>query len=355
MLGYVFIYARRLPSSFLPNFLKSGDIGLYMAILVTGAAGFIGFHVSQALLQRGETVIGLDVLNHYYDVRLKETRLQMLKKYPQFSFVKLDIAHVTEMQEFFQKHPEIDQVVHLAAQAGVRYSLTHPFAYADTNMVGHLAILEGCRHLPSLKHLVYASSSSVYGSNTKLPFAVEDRTDHPISLYAATKKSCELMSDCYSHLYRLPITGMRYFTVYGPWGRPDMSAFLFTKAILEDKEITVFNHGNMRRNFTYIDDIVKGTLGCLNNPPKDDGKALPHRVYNLGNNRSESLMDFIGVIEKIIGKTAAKKFEDMQPGDVPETLADVTAAEQDFGFKPSTNIQDGLQNFIAWYRSYYEV
>ncbi len=323
-----------------------------MTILVTGAAGFIGFHACKALLEQGENVIGLDVMNHYYDVRLKETRLNMLREFPHFSFVQLDLSSSSDTLDFFRAHNEIDQVIHLAAQAGVRYSLTHPFAYADANMVGHLAVLEGCRQLPNLKHLVYASSSSVYGSNTKLPFSVEDRTDHPISLYAATKKSCELMSDCYSHLYQIPITGLRFFTVYGPWGRPDMSAFLFTKAILEDQEITVFNHGNMRRNFTYIDDIVKGILGCLRMPKSQAGKPL-HQIYNVGNDRSEELMDFIATIEKIIGKTARKNFEGMQPGDVPETIADVTASQKDFGFDPSTNIEEGLQKFVAWYRSYY--
>jgi UDP-glucuronate 4-epimerase len=326
-----------------------------MAILVTGAAGFIGFHVSQQLLEKGEMVIGLDALNHYYDVRLKEARLHILKEYPHFSFVKLDISHTTEVIDFFRAHPEIDRVVHLAAQAGVRYSLTHPFAYVDANVVGHLAILEGCRQLPELKHLVYASSSSVYGSNSKLPFSVEDRTDHPISLYAATKKSCELMSDCYSHLYRLPATGLRYFTVYGPWGRPDMSAFLFTKAILEDQQISIFNHGNMRRNFTYIDDVVKGTLSCLETPPLVEDVTPPHRLYNIGNNRSEALLDFIATLEKIIGKTAKKCFEDLQPGDVPETIADIRATQQDFHFEPSTNIEEGLAKFVAWYRHYYGV
>ncbi len=331
------------------------SIGKLMAILVTGAAGFIGFHVCLELLKKAETVIGLDVMNHYYDVRLKESRLQKLRENPHFSFVKLDISSSTDTLDFFRAHPEIDRVVHLAAQAGVRYSLTHPFAYAEANMVGHLAILEGCRQLPDLKHLVYASSSSVYGSNTKLPFAVEDRTDHPISLYAATKKSCELMSDCYSHLFRMPISGLRFFTVYGPWGRPDMSAFLFTKAILEDQEITVFNQGNMRRNFTYISDIVQGTLGCLYHTPIDEGQNPPHRIYNIGNDQSESLMDFIAMIEKIIGKTARKRFEGMQPGDVPETIADISAAQRDFGFSPSTNISEGLENFVAWYRQYFNM
>ena len=324
-----------------------------MAILVTGAAGFIGYHVSQALIDRGEQVIGLDMMNHYYDVRLKEARLTRLQGNKNFSFVKLDIAQKDDVLHFFKQHSQIDRIVHLAAQAGVRYSLSHPFAYVDANVTGHLAMLEGCRLLPNLKHMVYASSSSVYGANSKLPFAEDDRTDHPISLYAATKKSCELMSECHHYLYKLPLTGLRFFTVYGPWGRPDMSAFIFTKAILEGQKISVFNYGQMRRNFTYIDDIVQGTVECLLRLSWD-GTSIPrHRVYNIGNDKSEALLDFISALESIIGIKADKHLEDMQPGDVPETIADINKARQDFEFAPKTNIDMGLKKFVDWYKNYH--
>lgn len=326
-----------------------------MTVLITGAAGFIGFHVAQQLLKEGRTVMGIDSLNDYYDLKLKEARLLTLKTYPAFHFKKIDISHEKEVVRFFQGTPQITQVVHLAAQAGVRYSLTHPFAYVDANMRGHLAMLEGVRHLPDLSHMVYASSSSVYGSNKKTPFAVEDRTDHPMSLYAASKKSCELMSDCYSQLYTLPLTGLRFFTVYGPWGRPDMSAFIFTKAILEGKEMPVFNKGNMRRNFTYIDDIVAGTLACLYQGQRTEKGQGQHRVYNIGNDRSEALMDFIATLESLLGKKANIRFEPMQPGDVPETIADIQATQATFGFRPETHIKVGLKKFVDWYKDYYRI
>lgn len=324
-------------------------------ILVTGAAGFIGFHVSQLLLNRGDTVIGVDNLNDYYDVNLKKARLSELEKHPHFIFHPLNISEHEKILDLKNLHPDIDGVIHLAAQAGVRYSLTNPFAYSDSNLVGHLSILELCRHLPNLKHLVYASSSSVYGSNEKLPFSVEDRVDHPISLYAATKKSCELMSHCYSHLFQIPISGLRYFTVYGPWGRPDMSAFIFTKALFENKEIPVFNRGDMRRNFSYIDDVVSGTVACLAHPPVKQLNKPPVAIYNIGNNRSEALMDFIKTLEKAAGKKANLRMEPMQPGDVKETIADISTATETFGFIPKTNIDEGLEKFVAWYRNFYKI
>ena len=326
-----------------------------MTILVTGAAGFIGYHVCQKLLQRQEKVIGIDNLNHYYDVHLKEARLAALQTHAHFDFYKIDIAHKTDFDHFIEENPDITQIVHLAAQAGVRYSLTNPFAYTEANVVGHLAILEACRKLP-LTHLVYASSSSVYGANQKLPFSVSDSVEKPISLYAATKRSGELMSYTYSHLFGIPATGLRFFTVYGPWGRPDMSAFIFTDAIFKNKAIPVFNQGDMRRNFTYIDDIVAGTIACLDNPPTKgiESASVPHRIYNIGNNRSEALMGFIQTLENIIGKKAIIRFEAMQPGDVKETIADIEDTTRDFGFLPKTHIEEGLTNFVSWYRHYYE-
>jgi UDP-glucuronate 4-epimerase len=321
-----------------------------MTILVTGAAGFIGYHTCQHLLKRGENVIGIDNLNDYYDINLKKARLNQLENKPNFTFFKLNITDRQAMEELVQLHPNIDRVVHLAAQAGVRYSLVNPYAYSDANLIGHLTVLESCRKLPKLSHLVYASSSSVYGANTKLPFSVQDRVDQPISLYAATKRSCELMSYTYSELYKLPITGLRFFTVYGPWGRPDMSAFLFTKAILEETEIPVFNYGEMKRNFTYIDDIIQGTIACLDKPEPNT-----HRLYNIGNNQSEKLLDFITILEKIIGKKAKMRLEPIQAGDVKETLADISDTTRDFGFMPTTHIEDGLKTFVEWYRSFYAI
>ncbi|HEV2674576.1 MAG TPA: NAD-dependent epimerase/dehydratase family protein [Aliidongia sp.] len=325
-----------------------------MAILVTGAAGFIGSHLSHRLLARGEAVIGLDVVSDYYDVRLKEARLARLASQPGFTFLRVDIADRAAMAALAQAHPEITRIVNLAAQPGVRYSLENPRAYVDTNVVGFLEILELARGLKKLDHLVYASSSSVYGGNTKLPFAIEDPVDAPLSLYAATKKADELMGHCYSHLFRLPATGLRFFTVYGPWGRPDMSAFIFTKAILAGEPIPVFNNGEMKRDFTYIDDIVSGVVACLDRPPVDDGRTPPHRVYNIGNNRSEELLRFIRVIEQACGREAKIQFKPMQAGDVPETFADIEATRRDFDFVPTTAIDEGVPRFVEWYRDYYK-
>lgn len=324
-----------------------------MTILVTGAAGFIGMHVAAALLKRGEPVIGVDNLNDYYSVALKEARLATLTGQSGFRFARLDLAEPEALLQFTRAHPEIDRVVHLAAQPGVRYSVDHPRAYVRANLDAQLEVLEACRHLPKLKHLVFASSSSVYGGNTKQPFAVEDKTDSPLALYGATKKANELMGHCYSHLFRIPATGLRFFTVYGPWGRPDMSAYLFTRAIFAGEEIRVFNNGDMKRDFTFVDDIVTGVTACLDRPPTGDG--VPHRVYNLGNNRSEGLMRFIGAIEAACGKKAKIRFEPMQPGDVKETYADIAASTRDFGYQPRTTIDEGIPRFVAWFRDYHRV
>ena len=326
-----------------------------MPVLITGVAGFIGSHIAKVLLARGETVIGVDNLNDYYDVALKEARLAQFEGEKGFVFHKLDIADEEAMLSLAGQYPDIDRVVHLAAQAGVRYSLENPYAYIHCNISGQLVVLETCRLLPKLKHLVYASSSSVYGGNTKLPFSVEDRVDDPVSLYAATKKSAELITASYAHLYRLPATGLRFFTVYGPWGRPDMALYIFTQKILAGEPIPVFNQGNMKRDFTYIDDIVAGTLGCLGHPPPDDGGPAPHRVYNLGNNHSEPLMKLIETLETALGKKAEIHFESMQPGDVKETSADIEASIRDFGFKPTTSIEEGVPRFVEWYRDYHGI
>lgn len=331
-----------------------------MKILVTGVAGFIGFHLASELLNKGHDVIGLDNLNNYYSIALKESRLAALKdSYKnKFTFERLDLADRNIIDDFAKSYDEITHIVHLAAQAGVRYSIKNPHAYLDSNLAGHLNILEICRRLPNLEHLVYASSSSVYGSNSKLPFSVDDPVEHPISLYAATKRSCELMSHTYSHLYKIPSTGLRFFTVYGPWGRPDMSAFIFTKAIFAGEPIEVFNNGDMRRNFTYISDVVAGTSNCLFQSPVIKMKLsdlVCHKVYNIGNNRSEKLMDFINTLENLIGKKANIKFLPMQAGDVKETVADIVATTKDFNFKPEINIQQGLENFILWFKEYYKV
>ncbi|MCE3233373.1 MAG: nucleotide sugar epimerase [Rickettsiaceae bacterium] len=320
-----------------------------MTILLTGAAGFIGYHVSKALLERGEEVVGIDNLNDYYDVNLKYSRLEQLKQHKNFTFYHIDISNKVEVDEMAEKY-HFDKVVHLAAQAGVRYSLENPFAYVNSNLLGHMVILEMCRNL-NVKHLVYASSSSVYGGNTKLPFSVEDSVDTPLSLYAATKKADELLSHSYSHLYKFPTTGLRFFTVYGPWGRPDMATFLFTKAILAGKPIDVFNNGDMKRDFTYINDIVKGTIAALDNKPAN---TPPYKVYNLGNHNAENLMHFISVLEKLLGKKAEINFLPMHPGDVKETYADITAAQKDLGFAPTTSIEDGLEKFVEWYSEYYK-
>jgi UDP-glucuronate 4-epimerase len=335
-----------------------------MRMLVTGVAGFIGFHVSQRLLARGDTVIGLDSVNNYYDVRLKENRLALLAEQERFSFNRLDLADRLGMEGVFAREKP-ERVIHLAAQAGVRYSLTNPHAYVDSNLVGFLHILEGCRH-HNVQHLVYASSSSVYGANTKMPFSIHDNVDHPVSLYAASKKANELMAHTYSHLYNLPTTGLRFFTVYGPWGRPDMALFIFTKAILEGQPIDVYNYGKMRRDFTYIDDIVEGIIRVSDHVPQpnpdwtgmnpDPGTSkAPYKVYNIGNNKPVELMHFIEVLEHCLGKKAEKNLLPMQPGDVPETCADVEDLMQDVGFRPDTPVATGIARFVEWYRSYYKV
>jgi len=331
-------------------------------ILVTGAAGFIGFHLSQRFLARGDSVVGLDNLNDYYEVSLKEERLKQLTGKESFSFVCLDLADRKGMAELFAKE-RFDVVVNLAAQAGVRYSLVNPHAYIDANLVGFTNILEGCRH-HEIKHLVYASSSSVYGANTTMPFSVHDNVDHPVSLYAASKKANELMAHTYSHLYNLPTTGLRFFTVYGPWGRPDMALFLFTKAILAGKPIDVFNHGKMRRDFTYVDDIVEGVVRVADNvaapnptwsgdAPDPGTSKAPYRIYNIGNHSPVELMHLIEVLETALGKKAEKNFLPIQPGDVPATYADVDDLVRDVGFKPETPIEVGVERFVAWYREYY--
>lgn len=326
-----------------------------MAVLVTGAAGFIGFHTSAALLERGEAVFGIDDLNAYYAVSLKEARLAELAPRPGFAFQRLDIAERGAVSTLLQQHPEIDRVIHLAAQAGVRHSLTDPHAYVRANLQGQIEIIEACRRMPRLAHLVFASSSSVYGGNTKLPFAITDPVDTPQSLYAASKKADELMSYCYAHLYRLPSTGLRFFTVYGPWGRPDMAAWLFTEAILKGEPIRVFNNGAMRRDFTYIDDIVAGVLAALDRPPSDNGTEPPYRLYNLGNHRSEELKRFIAVLEQAIGRKAVMEFAPLQPGDVPATYADIAETTRDLGFLPKTRIDEGVPRFVDWYRRYHRV
>jgi len=325
-----------------------------MTILVTGAAGFIGYHVCEALLGRDEQVVGIDNLNDYYDPALKRARLARLQGRNGFSFRKLDIADREALFGLVDGQPGIDRAVHLAAQAGVRHSLENPYVYIDANVMGEVVVLEACRRLPNFKHLVYASSSSVYGGNRKLPFSTEDPVNQPVSLYAATKRAGELIAHCYAHLYRLPATGLRFFTVYGPWGRPDMSAYIFTRAILKGEPIQIFNQGDMRRDFTYIDDIVAGVLAALDHPP-EGGEEPPHRLYNLGNNRSEDLMHFIAVLEKTCGREAVKVFEDMQPGDVKETYADIEASRRDLGFEPRITIDEGLPRFVEWYRDYHGV
>lgn len=317
-------------------------------ILITGAAGFIGFHLSKELLEKGVSVIGYDNINDYYDVRLKYSRLDILNKYENFIFIKGDLADKDGVDSIFKKYnPEI--VVNLAAQAGVRYSIENPRAYMDSNIIGFFNILEACRHYP-VEHLVYASSSSVYGANEKIPFSTEDQVDNPVSLYAATKKSNELMAYCYSKLYNIPSTGLRFFTVYGPYGRPDMAYFSFTDRIMSGKSIKIFNNGDMYRDFTYIDDIVEGIERLLCNPPKKDKNNVSHKVYNIGNNKPEKLMDFIQTLENCLGVTAEKEYHPMQPGDVYQTYADVTDLMNDFDFKPDTSIEEGLSKFVKWYK-----
>ena len=325
-----------------------------MTVLVTGAAGFIGYHVSAALLDRGETVVGLDSFTDYYDVGLKEARAERLAERGRFSLLRCDLADRDAAAAALAGAEGIDRVVHLAAQAGVRHSLDRPFAYVDANLAGHMTVLEFCRRLPGLRHLVYASSSSVYGAGARLPFAVEDRADSPISLYAATKRANELMSYCYSHLHGVRQTGLRFFTVYGPWGRPDMALFSFTRAILAGRPIQVFNDGDMRRDFTYVDDVVPGVVAALDNPP-DAAGGVPHRLYNLGNERPEPLMRLIAVLEESLGRKAEIDFRPLQPGDVKETCADISASRRDLGFDPRTPIDVGVPRFVAWYRRYHGV
>jgi UDP-glucuronate 4-epimerase len=334
-----------------------------MKVLVTGAAGFIGMHVSQLLLARGDRVVGLDNLNDYYSPQLKQDRLARLMPAASFRFVRLDVADRAAVASLFAEE-KFDRVVHLAAQAGVRYSLVNPHAYVDSNVVGFMNVLEGCRH-SHVQHLVYASSSSVYGGNTNMPFSEHHNIDHPVSMYAATKKANELMAHTYSHLFGLPTTGLRFFTVYGPWGRPDMALFLFTKAILEDRPIDVFNHGQMVRDFTYIDDIAEGVVRVLDRPaaadPAFDASApdparsnVPYRVFNIGNSDPVKLMDFIEAIEDALGKPALKNFMPLQDGDVPATFADVSELTDWTGFKPGTPVRDGVGSFVRWYRGYYK-
>lgn len=324
-------------------------------ILVTGAAGFIGFHTSLKLLESGKTVVGIDNLNDYYDVNLKKARIAELEKFDQFKFVKLEISDKAAMENLWRDHGPFKKVVHLAAQAGVRYSLENPYAYITSNCMGHLTVLEMCRHTEGFEHLVYASSSSVYGGNEKLPYSVHDSVDHPISLYAATKRADELMSHSYAHLYNLPQTGMRFFTVYGPWGRPDMALFIFTKAIVEGRKVPVFNNGEMKRDFTYIDDIIQGVLAALENPPIREGKKAPARVLNIGNTRSENLMDYVRIIEEKLGRSADIEFLPMQAGDIAETYADIEETTRLTGFKPTTTIREGVPKFISWYKEFYGV
>jgi UDP-glucuronate 4-epimerase len=327
-----------------------------MAIMVSGSAGFIGYHVSLALLDRGERVIGIDNVNPYYDPALKRARLARLEQHAGFVSAEADVADLAALRALARKHrSEITGFVHLAAQAGVRHSLKAPFDYVHSNLEGHMAVLELCRHdLPELQHLVYASSSSVYGGNTKTPFAVEDRVDRPISLYAATKRANELMSHCYAHLYAMPQTGLRFFTVYGPWGRPDMAAYLFADAIVHGRPITLNNHGDMERDFTYIDDITAGVVAALDRPPAGKDGA-PHAIYNLGNHRPVHLRRFLEILEDALGRKAEVKLAPLPPGDVVRTFADIAASTRDLGFEPKTPIEDGLPRFVAWYRDYHGV
>lgn len=329
-----------------------------MTILVTGVAGFIGMHVAKALLDKGESVLGIDNLNDYYDPALKNARLQQLDEHKGFTFKFCDFANNETLLQAVAG-ANLKAVIHLGAQAGVRYSLENPSAYIQSNLVGHANILELCRHADSLDHLVYASSSSVYGGNTKLPFSTDDAVDTPVSLYAATKRADEILSQSYAHLYGLPQTGLRFFTVYGPWGRPDMALWLFTDAILNGRPIHVFNNGDMARDFTYIDDIVTGVLGALEKQPATGisnafGSTAPHKIYNIGNNKPEPLMDMIAVLEEALSTKAEKQFEPMQPGDVKETFADTSALEADVGFKASTPIEIGIPKFVEWYKNYHQ-
>ena len=333
------------------------------AVLVTGAAGFIGFHISQRFLSEGRNVVGLDNVNSYYDPRLKEARLDILKNHPNFSFVKLDLVDRAAISSLFRQY-QFPAVVHLAAQAGVRYSLNNPHAYVDANLEGFTNVLEGCRR-GGCRHLLFASSSSVYGANTKLPFSVEDNVDHPISLYAASKKANELMAHAYSHLHRIPATGLRFFTVYGPWGRPDMAMSLFAKAIIDGVPIKLFNHGNMSRDFTYIDDVIEVIVRLLDHPPQANPdwsgekpdpatSSAPWKIYNIGNNHPEELMHVVALLEKEFGRTAVKEMLPMQPGDVQATFADIDSLVREIGYRPATTIEDGIARFANWYRDYHK-
>lgn len=348
---------RSVPNAF-------GDRMPRLKILVTGAAGFIGFHVAQRLLFDGREVVGLDSLNDYYDPKLKEARLDILKRHSKFTFVKADLADRAPIKLLFEQH-RFPVVIHLAAQAGVRYSLNHPHAYVDANIEGFINVLEGCRH-NGCKHLLFASSSSVYGANTKLPFSVRDNVDHPISLYAASKKANELMAHAYSHLYRLPASGLRFFTVYGPWGRPDMAMFIFAKAIVEGTPIKLFNHGNMRRDFTFIEDVSEAVVRLIDHPPQGNPNwsgqqpdpatsAAPWKIYNIGNSNPEDLMHVISLLEKEFGRTAAKVMLPMQPGDVPATYADIEDLAREIGFRPAITIEEGVARFAKWYRNYHNL
>lgn len=324
-----------------------------MTVLLTGAAGFIGYHTAACLLARGDKVVGIDNLNAYYDPRLKDARLARLASQTGFAFHRADIADRPAIEAVIAQHPEITRVVHLAAQAGVRHSLVDPYSYIQSNVMGQVVMLEAAKRLARLEHFVYASSSSVYGGNQKLPFAVDDRTDQPLSLYGATKKADELIVQSYCHLFRIPATGLRFFTVYGPWGRPDMAAYLFTRAIVAGEPIRLFNAGRMRRDFTFVDDIVQGVVAALDRAPTDAGAAPPHRIYNLGNKRAEDLRDFIAQIERATNLKAKLIEEPMQPGDVHETLADISDSERDLDFHPTTSIDVGIPRFVDWYRAYH--
>ena len=332
-----------------------------MSILVTGAAGFIGSHVARALLARGEPVLGIDNFSDYYDPVLKFARLKPLREDKGFVFLEADISDREAILGLAERHPDVDRIVHLAAQPGVRHSLVDPYVYVQTNVMGHLVMLELARRLPGLRHFVYASSSSVYGANRKQPFATADRVDEPISLYAATKRADELMSETYAHLYRIPLTGLRFFTVYGPWGRPDMMLWIFTRKLYAGEPLPVFNHGDMYRDFTFIDDIVAGVLASLDNPPPDDGirkaggSMAPHRLYNIGNHRSEHLMKVIGLLEAATGITPVLDLQPMQAGDVPRTFADIEAIRADLGYQPTTSIETGVPAFVEWYRAYHRL
>ena len=329
-----------------------------MSTLVTGVAGFIGMHTAKSLLSKGHHVVGIDNLNHYYDPRLKKARLTQLESFDEFSFFKTDFATQSFVEEFTETHPQIDQVIHLGAQAGVRNSIDKPQDYMKSNLAGQLNILEYCRNLieknNNFKKLIYASSSSVYGANAKIPFSTNDRSDHPVSFYGATKKACEVMTHSYASLYKIPSIGLRFFTVYGPWGRPDMSPYLFTKSILDGEEINVFNNGNMRRDFTYIDDIVDGVIAALDKNLSDCANIAPHKIFNLGNNKPIKLMDYIRLIEKACSKKANLKLLPMQPGDVLETFADIEHSKEELGFSPKTNLDEGIPRFVEWFREYHK-